>query len=85
MVSFGMLVELNLPCGKQRSRRPDFIYVSYEKWPTRRKRSKDAAWNIVPDIAVEVVSPSDIFSDVYEKVGEYFRAGFPQVWIVHPE
>src|SRR5262245_16861866 len=40
---------------------------------------------IPPDLAVEVVSPSDHYSQVQRKVGEYFRAGVRMVWVVDPE
>lgn len=39
---------------------------------------------IPPDLAVEVVSPSNTAADVQEKVEEYFGAGVRQVWIVYP-
>lgn len=39
---------------------------------------------VAPDLAVEVISPNDLFSEVREKVEEYLRAGVPLVWIVDP-
>ena len=80
-----ILVKLNLSDGRERNRRPDFIYVSYVKWPADKPLVKDAAWDIVPDICVEVVSPSDGANDLEEKLVEYFEAGIPQVWVVYPE
>jgi len=41
-------------------------------------------WPFAPDLAVEVVSPSDRIDDIQDKVGEYFAAGVRLVWIVHP-
>jgi Uma2 family endonuclease len=40
---------------------------------------------IIPDLAVEVVSPHDTVYEVDEKVREYLNAGVPLVWIVDPE
>jgi Uma2 family endonuclease len=40
---------------------------------------------IPPDLAVEVVSPNDLFYDVEEKVQEYLTAGVPLVWLVNPD
>lgn len=40
---------------------------------------------IVPDLAVEVVSPNDSVYEVEEKVKEYLAAAFPLVWIAHPK
>jgi Uma2 family endonuclease len=37
-----------------------------------------------PDIAVEVVSPSDRMADVNAKVDEYIRSGTALVWVVEP-
>jgi Uma2 family endonuclease len=38
-----------------------------------------------PDLAVEVLSPSDRRADVLEKVGEYLDAGTRLVWVIDPE
>ena len=37
-----------------------------------------------PDIAVEVVSPSDTASEIKEKVSLYLQAGTPLVWVIYP-
>ena len=37
-----------------------------------------------PDIAVEVVSPSNSAAEIERKVGEYMAAGSQRVWAVHP-
>jgi len=39
----------------------------------------------VPDLAVEVISPSDKVGAVEEKVQEWLEAGTPLVWIVSPK
>ena len=40
---------------------------------------------MIPDSAVEVISPNDVFQDVLAKDGrEYFRYGVKQVWIALP-
>ena len=40
--------------------------------------------DIVPDLAVEVVSPGDTYAEVTDKVDEYLRAGVRMVWVVDP-
>lgn len=65
-------------------RRPDISYVSYERWPRNKPVTDDEAWDVVPDLAVEVVSPSDKADALLEKVEEYFFAGVLQVWVVYP-
>ena len=39
---------------------------------------------MIPDLAVEVVSPHDLFEDLLGKMREYFQYGVKQVWIVSP-
>lgn len=70
---------------RSRNRRPDVAFVSSDRWPTGKPLPpSDAAWDVVPDLAVEVVSPTDLFEDVIGKVAEYFRAGVRLVWVVLP-
>ena len=38
-----------------------------------------------PDLAVEVVSPSDRASEVLDKVDLYLQSGTQMVWVVYPE
>ena len=65
-------------------RRPDVAFVSYDRWPRRRPIPEGDAWDVVPDLAVEVISPSNRAVEVVKKVGEYFRAGVRLVWVVYP-
>ncbi len=69
---------------KDLRRRPDVAFVSAEKWPLDRPIPETGDWELVPDLAVEVVSPNDIFQGVLAKMREYFRLGVKQVWIVLP-
>ncbi len=39
---------------------------------------------MIPDLAVEVVSPTDSFYEVVGKVREYFDVGVRLVWVVIP-
>ncbi len=42
-----------------RNRRPDLAFVSFDRWPIDRPMSsRDNAWDVVPDLAVEVTSPT---------------------------
>ena len=38
-----------------------------------------------PDLAVEVLSPSDRRADVMRTVREYLTAGTPLVWVIDPD
>lgn len=67
-----------------RSRRPDTAFVSYAQWPKNRIIPHVAAWDLRPEIAVEVVSPSNLADDVALKLDEYLDEGAKEVWIVYP-
>ena len=66
------------------NRRPDVAFVSFARWPQNRRPPHANAWPVVPELAAEVVSPTDDVDDVMEKVEEYFRAGVRVVWLVLP-
>jgi Uma2 family endonuclease len=65
-------------------RRPDVSFVSYDRWPRDKPIPDDEAWEVIPELAVEVVSPSDKADDLLEKVEDYFAAGVVQVWVIYP-
>lgn len=75
----------HLPVPINRDRRPDVAFVSYERWPKSRPILwTNNAWDVVPNLGVEVVSPSDKADEVHTKIDEYFRAGVELVWVVYP-
>ena len=55
-------------------RRPDVAFVSYPRWLDKTVPNT-AAWNVVPDLAVEVVSPTNLAEEIDVKITEYFEAG----------
>lgn len=65
-------------------RRPDVALVSYDRWPRSSRVPSRSAWNVVPDLAIEVVSPSNTSIEVLEKLEEYAAAGVRLVWLVYP-
>ena len=79
------IFRLPLAQDRNRNRRPDLAFVSFDRWPAGKPLPhKDNAWDVVPDLAVEVISPTDFCEDVFAKVSEYFRAGVRLVWVVMP-
>jgi Uma2 family endonuclease len=66
----------------QRKRRPDVAFVSYDRWPQQQRVPQTEAWEVVPNLAVEVVSPTDRADDLMNKIAEHFGAGVEHVWIV---
>jgi Uma2 family endonuclease len=81
-VEFEMLFKLSENSGTQR--RPDIAFISYKKWPKGRRFPSDNAFLIVPDLMIEVVSPSNFANEVDEKIVEYLEAGVRMVWVVYP-
>lgn len=68
--------------GKDSVRGLDIAYVSKERLPN----PPDFSWyEIGPDLAVEVISPSNKTSDTHLKVMQLLNAGTRLVWLVHPE
>lgn len=76
----------NLRPDVDRDRRPDVAFISAERWPlgTRAPKGVDA-WPVIPDLAVEIVSPSNTSSGVLTKIEEYFAAGVKRVWVLHSD
>ena len=63
-------------------RAPDVSFVARSRIPEAGIPA--AYWPCAPDLAVEVVSPSDRLADVHGKIAEYFAAGTRLVWLVEP-
>ena len=70
--------------GKRSMRRPDVAFVSFKRWGRDQKLTSENGWEVVPDLAVEVISPTDLAVEVMDKVLEYLSAGVVQVWVVYP-
>jgi Uma2 family endonuclease len=78
-----MLFRIDLSQDLQR--RPDVAFVSHARWPYNRRVPDVPVWDMVPDLAIEVISPSNSASAVLRKVHDYFKAGVTRVWVVYPE
>ncbi len=61
-------------------RGPDVAYVAAERISAQGVPT--GFWQFAPDIAVEVVSPSNSASEIQQKVLEYLAAGSHLVWVV---
>ncbi|MFO0807729.1 MAG: Uma2 family endonuclease [Gemmataceae bacterium] len=67
-------------------RRPDIAFVSPARWvPEMDGLDDPAAFTTVPDLAVEIVSPSNTAMEILEKRADYFASGVRAVWIVYPK
>jgi Uma2 family endonuclease len=67
------------------SRRPDVAFVTYARWQAATIPTTDPPeWEVVPDLAVEVVSPSNTAEEIADKIDDYFAAGVQRVWVIYP-
>jgi Uma2 family endonuclease len=67
-----------------RVRLPDVSFVSWDKLPRRRVPKKPIA-DLVPDLAVEVLSRGNTRREMKIKREEYFRGGVRLVWEINPK
>jgi len=66
-------------------RRPDLAFVSTRRWPLKRRIPATECWEVVPDLAVEFISETNMAAKVDKKIDEYFQSGVDAVWVVYPE
>ncbi len=64
-------------------RSADVAYVSRERLKGHKPFKENIA-AIIPDLAVEILSPSNTRGEMKRKVKEYFAGGVRLVWIIHP-
>jgi Uma2 family endonuclease len=64
-------------------RMPDVSFVAAARIPGEGE--PEGAWPIPPDLAVEIVSPTDLHEKLMTKILEYLSAGVRQVWLISPE
>ena len=64
----------------ERMMKPDVAFVSTDRLDV----DEDATFPIPPDLAIEVVSPSDVHSRVVRKALDYLAAGTRLVWVLDP-
>ena len=67
--------------GPDTVRGPD---VSFRLVPRNRRRQSAGFLSGAPDIAVEVLSPSNTATEIERKVREYLAAGAQRVWVAYP-
>jgi Uma2 family endonuclease len=65
-------------------RRPDLAFVSAARWSMEKRIPKGEAWDVIPDLAIEVISDSNGANEIAIKLSDYFNAGVQQVWVVYP-
>ncbi len=78
------IIEILIRINPSKIYRPDLVFISDETWPLSRRSPNKRPWNIIPDLAVEVISEHDTAWEVLTKVQVYFEAGVRAVWLIYP-
>jgi len=80
---FGAETGFQLSTDPDTVRAPDFAFISNARIPKELPGS--SYWPGAPDLAVEVLSPSDRTGEVDEKINEWLTAGAQEVWVIDPK
>jgi Uma2 family endonuclease len=83
--------DLGITCGADGTYRlmpglvriPDVTFVSWERLPDRKFPSEPIP-DLIPNLAVEVLSVSNTKREIDRKIDEYFRVGVQLVWVIDP-
>jgi Uma2 family endonuclease len=62
-------------------RAADVLFISHERYSRRESKSY---LDVAPELVAEILSPDDLWSEVMEKLSEYFSAGVDAVWVLDP-
>jgi Uma2 family endonuclease len=62
-------------------RAPDLAFIRRERLPAVEEETFSS---VMPDLAIEILSPSDRWGAVEQKIAEYLSAGVASVWAVDP-
>lgn len=68
--------------GRDTLRGLDIAYISAERFPGKLPRSP---LHVAPDLAVEIISPSNKAEDIEKKIEQFLDAGTTLIWIVYPD
>ncbi len=73
---------LRLEVGQIRA--PDIAFIRWEQLPGKVYPSEPIA-SLCPDLAVEILSPSNTRGEMERKLLDYFKSGTKLVWLIDPE
>jgi len=68
--------------GNRRS--PDVSYIAKERLEGLKRLPK-GYFQGSPDLAVEILSPSNTVEEIHDKIVEFFENGTRLVWVIHPD
>lgn len=80
---FGSSAGFTLPDSSVRS--PDAAWLSKEKWDALSEKDKKTFGHVTPDFIVEVMSPSDDFRQLQDKMQRWIKNGVRLGWLIYPE
>lgn len=65
-------------------RLPDISFVSWKRFGRNKVPARLPVIDAVPELAVEILSPSNTRKEILLKLQHYFDAGVLEVWLVDP-
>jgi Uma2 family endonuclease len=71
-----------LKTGNKRS--PDVSFIAKQRLQGIKRLPK-GFFQGAPDLVVEVISPSNTFEEIHNKLVEYFDNGCRLAWVIHPD
>lgn len=80
---FGASAGFTLPDRSVRS--PDASWVLKEKWEALPDNEKKVFAHLTPDFVAEIMSPSDNFLQLQEKMLKWIKNGVRLGWLIYPE
>jgi Uma2 family endonuclease len=80
---FGAETGFRLAADPDTVRAPDIAFIAKRNIPS--KLPAEGYWPGAPDLAIEVLSPSDRTGEVDEKITAWLKAGSAAVWVVDPK
>jgi Uma2 family endonuclease len=81
-VVFGAETGFRISSDPDTVRAPDLAFIRHERLPA--EGIPRGFWPGAPDLAVEVISPGDTYTEVEEKVNEWLSAGTRMVLVLNP-
>ena len=72
-----------LPNGAKRS--PDAAWVKLERWEALTPEQRQKFPPLVPDVAIELRSQTDMLQPLQEKMQEYIENGLRLGWLINPQ
>src|SRR5207249_3214050 len=76
------LPETEFALGPRRRLKPDLALLPIEKWA--QSDFDRVPVRAIPDIVVEIVSPSETAVELDRKIRAYREAGVSEVWVAYP-